>query len=239
MPPNWQMMKLDVRQAKALEGQLLKIREKALPFATRETVNATAWNTRKEWQREISENMITRNRWTAQSIRVTPTRSLDIRQQVAIVGSLESYMERQELGGTVLKGGKHGVPLATSYASGEGEGARPRKRMPRKDNRLSSIKLGHSKMGGRGNNVGAIMEAKAAGQKFVYLDTGRRKGIFRILGKKKFVKIKMVYDLTRSSVRTPRNPTMKPAVAVTGQQMAGVYASKVQYQLDRLAKMRK
>jgi len=188
---------------------------RSLPFATRNTVNGAAFEARKLAQDNVREKMVTRNRFTEQSIRVKQSRTLRISRQSAIVGSIADYMEDQEFGGTKVKTGKEGVSIATSYAAGQGLDAQPRTRLPRKPNKMANIKLQRRRKKGSGRkqaNLVAIKQAAKSGRKYVFLDLGRRQGIFKVIGGKRRPKLRMVHDMTKQSVNIPRNPWLKPAV---------------------------
>ena len=230
------MLTIDTRQVKQLERDLKLFNRNALPFATRKTVNDLAWDARREWQGEIRRQLITRNRWTQQSIRVTATRERSIPMQAAVVGSLEGYMRRQEEGGTVVADGKQGHPIATSYSAGQSPGARPRTRLPRRPNRLSAIQLDKRRRRAtsrKQRNLIAVKQAAESGRKFVWLDLGRRQGIFRVTGGKRRPKVRMVYDLSRRSVRTPATPTMQPATQATARKLPTIHGQNLLYPLKR------
>lgn len=224
------MFQIDDRQIKQLENELKGFKDRALPFATKATVNRAAFETRKVAQETIREDMVNRNRFTVQSVQVDMARTLNIRQQQAAVGSTADYMEDQEFGATKSK-----PALPTGYSAGQ-EGAQPRTRLPRKPNKLANIRLakkskkGHSR---KQRNFMAVKQAAQSGQKYVYLDMGRTKGIFRVLGGKRKPRIKMVHNLSRQSVTIPRNPWLAPAVAAVESQLPKFYGDALRFQLKR------
>ncbi len=181
------MLKLDDKELKRFERDLKTFGARAFPFATKNTVNTAAFRTRKAATHIVSNRMTLRNRHTIQSIRVEQTKTLRVERQAAIVGSTAKYMLDQEFGAV-----HKGKPIATSYAAGQGMGVQPRTRLPRKANRMQNIQL--KKQRYRGNsrkqrNLVAIKEAAASGRKLIFLDLGRRQGIFRVVGGKKRPKI--------------------------------------------------
>ena len=91
---------------------------------------------------DVKERMILRNQFTTRSIQVRQTKTLQVSRQKAAVGSTANYMEDQEFGAVKSKTGKQGVVIPTSYSSGEGKNAYPRTRLPKKANRMPSIRLG-------------------------------------------------------------------------------------------------
>lgn len=231
------MFKIDDREIKRLEGDLKAFASRALPFATKNTLNQAAFTAQRTAREDVAKTMTLRNRFTERSIQVEQTRTLNIRQQAAIVGSIADYMEVQEFGGTKSKTGKEGVAIPTAYSAGQGEGAQPRTRLPRKPNKLSNIRLQRSNKGRgsrRQRNLVAIKQAASSGSKYVFLDLGRRQGIFKVTGGKRRPKIRMVHDLSRDSVTIPRNPWLGPAVAATVPKIPRLYAASLRFQVKRL-----
>ena len=235
------MFKVDTSDIKLLEGDLKMFAFRAYPFATKATVNTAAFTAQKIWRGHIEKKLITRNAFTKRSIQVEQTRTLNVQRQEAIVGSTADYMETQEFGGVKHKKGSEGVAIATSYSSGEGEGAQPRRKLPRKPNRLASIQLQRGgKRGGsrKQKNLVAIQQAAQSGSKYVFLDLGRTKGIFKVTGGKRRPKIKMVYSFRKQSVVIPKTPTMAPSVDKTELRIPGIYKDSLEFQLKRLGLFR-
>lgn len=231
------MIKIDVKDLKKMEADLKNFASRALPFATKNTVNQAAFTAMREAKQGVREDMTTRNRFTEQSIRVKQTKTLAISRQAATVGSVADYMEDQEFGATKTKTGKEGVAIPTSYSAGQGRGVKPRTRLPRKPNKMENIRLKQRSKGGvsrKQHNLVAIKGAAAGGNKYVFLDLGRRKGIFRVNGGKKNPKIQMVHDLTSQAVTIPRNPWLKPAVDRTKPKISEIYKDSLRFQLRRL-----
>jgi hypothetical protein len=229
------MLMVDDKQIKRYERDLKAFASRAYPFATRQTVNASAFKAREIAQGNVRANMVTRNKWTERSIQVDKTSTLNVQRQTAIVGSMADYMETQEFGGTEKSSSGKGVAIATSYSAGQ-EGQRPRTRLPRRPNKMAAIQLQKRRKKGTSRvqqNFIAVREAAASGTKFLYLDLGRRRGIFRVTGGKRKPKIKMVHDLTRSSVAIPKNPWLAPAVRDTERYMPEIYRDALVFQLQR------
>ena len=228
------MFKIDDRDIKRLEKDLKTFAKRAYPFATRNTVNSAAFESQKIGRGNIQKNMINRNRFTVQSVRVNKAGTLNVSRQVAAVGSTEDYMERQEFGGTKSSSGKHGVAIATSYAAGQ-EGAKPRTKLPRKANKLQNIRLKkrQSARSRRLQNLLAIKKAATSGQKYVFLDLGKTKGIFKIVGGKRNPKIKMVHDISRKNVKIKPDPWLKPAFDQAIQLMPEIYTKSLIFQLKK------
>lgn len=230
------MFGIETKQIKEMERDLKHFAAKAFPFATRTALNDSAFQAQRIARADLKHNMTNRNSFTLQSIRVEQTKTLQVRQQAAVVGSIADYMEHQEFGAVKSKTGKEGVTIATSYSSGEGENAQPRTRLPRKPNRMQSIALQKRRKKGssrKQQNFIAIRQVAATGRKFVFLDLGRRKGIFRVIGGKLRPKIKLVHDMTKQSVVIPKNPWLKPAFDETMRMLPAFYADALRFQLRR------
>lgn len=227
------MFKINTDDIRRLQDDLETFAERSIPFATRKTLNDSAFAARSIAQADVSKSMVNRNKFTLRSIQVEQARTLNISRQSSEIGSTADYMEDQEFGAIKSKGGKHGVQLTTSYASGEGENAQPRKRLPRKANSMTSIQLSKRRRKGAGRkqrNLVAIKDAAITGRKFVFLDLGKTKGIFKVIGGKRRPKIKMLHDMTRGSVAIPRNPWLKPAFEEATRMMPAFYADALRFQ---------
>jgi len=223
------MFDIDDKDIKRLESDLKVFAERSFPFATKQTVNSSAFAARKIWQDNIREKMITRNRFTVQSIRVEQTKTLNVRRQAATVGSTADYMEDQEFGGI-----KTNPTIATSYSAGQGESTQPRTRMPRKANKMSNVRLSKRRKLGmtrKQRNFLTVREAATSGRKYLFLDLGKRKGIFKLTGGKRRPKIKMIHNTGIQSVTIPRTPTMKPAVEAVP--VPEIYKKALLFQVKR------
>ena len=229
------MFSLDDKKIRSLERDLKTFASRALPFATKDAINSTAFKAREKAQENIRSKMINRNKWSADSVKVKKAHGLNIDRQMALTGSFMPYMETQEFGG-VKAGGVSAVPIATSYSAGR-EGSIPRKKLPKVDNRLRNIKLSKRKGVDKGlrklRNTIRIKRAQKNNDKFVYLETRRSKGIFEVVGKGRGSKIKMVWSLDRKSVTISRNPWLKPAVDKAVPFVGLFYRKALLFQLRR------
>ena len=220
------MIEIDEKQIKQYAADLKTFASRAYPFATKATVNRAAFETRKEYQANMRGELTLRNKWTERSVQVDQARTLEVSRQEAVVGSVAPYMDEQEFGGVVRSGGTY-QPIATSYAAGQ---TGKRTRLPRKPNKLRNIRL---KRRPGGSNPAAVREAAGSGNKYIYMDMGRRRGIFRVLGSKRKPRIRMVWDLSRRSVRVPRNPLLAPATNKIEKRIPQYYAEAALFQLQR------
>ena len=230
------MLTINDDKIKQYEKDLGLFVDEAFPFATKATINKAAFEARTEWQGNIREKMVSRNKFTVNSIRVDVSRTLDVSRQAATVGSIAPYMDDQEFGGTKAKQGKQGVSIPTSVSSGEGEGAQPRKRLPRVPNRMANIRLSRNKPRARSKKQGNFLRIQGAiksGRKFIFLELQRHPGIYKVTGGKRNPKIKLMHDMSKTSVSIPRNPTLAPAVRTVEERIPQYYKEALEFQLKR------
>ena len=229
-------MKVDDRDIKKFEQDLKRFNDRAYPFATKATINTAAFTSQKLARRDVTVKMIERNKFTGQSIQVEQSRTLNVRRQSASVGSIADYMEEQEFGATKRKSGAKGVAIPTTYSSGEAMDANIRCRLPRRANSLAAIKLARQRKKGKGRkqqNLIAIREAATSTRKYIYLDLGRSKGIFKVIGGKRKPKIRMDHDLSEQVVTIPRNPWLKPVIDTVTLQIPAIHIKSLTFQLKR------
>lgn len=230
------MFKIDTKDIKRLEDDLKTFAFRAFPFATKSTLNRSAFEAQSAARANVSKDMIERNKFTKQSILVEKAKTLNVRRQSATVGSIADYMEDQEFGGVKRSQGKQGVPIATSYSAGEGMNSGARTRVPKRANALQNIQL--NKKRGRGKNkrqrnLIAVKEAAASGNKYVYLELQKKKGIFKVVDGKRRPKLRMVHDLTEQSVTIPKSQWLRPAVQRVEVLMPEFYREALIFQLKR------
>lgn len=237
------MFKIKLEDVEEYEDHLKTFKQRAFPFASKNALNGSAFKARELWQQDIKSEMINRNAYTRNSIRVEQARTLIVSRQAATVGSIAPYMEVQEFGGTKTSPGKEGVAIPTSYAAGQVE-QQPRTRLPRKDNKLSNIRLSNRRSK-RGTNKQRLLlkvqNAVKTGRRHIFHDFGRTKGLFRVVGGRRSVKrgwpegaqLRMVYDMSDKTVTIPRNPTLKPVIDKAREYMPEIYIKALRYQLQR------
>jgi hypothetical protein len=229
-------IEVDTRGIETLVRELTDVRRRALPYAMRSYVNDAAFVTRKAYGETARKEMTLRTAWTERSMRVD--KATDLRKPVALMGSIEPYMSEQEEGATETKQGQHGVPLPAASP-----GRRKTRGRTQAKNRLGGIKLvqGSKVRGGirQKRNAAAIAIAARKGGGVVFLDLRRTKGLFRVTGTKRGIRIKKVWDLSKRKVTIPKNPMME----TTLERMSGEYpklaAKAVRWQLQRAIKLRK
>ena len=222
---------VDTKDLKRFERDLRNFKSKAVPYASRAYVNNQAFEARKEWQDILPSKMKLRNKYTTNSIRVDKTSSLDINRQQSIVGSLAPYMDEQEDGYKEGKSGKHGVALPA---------AAPSKRKTRgrisKARQLGSINIMPRIRGHRSRQVAAsmAMARKRGGPQYAFLQLKKgRMGIYQLDPSRKRLAVKKVWDLSKSSVTIPKNPTMEPAVQSMAKRRDALWRDALLFQLRR------
>ena len=238
------MFTLDNREIRRLEVQLRLFARRAYPFAVRETLTETAKQATLKTKRNMRLELTLRNTFTVNSMLTTFARGLNVNRMEAITGSISPYMPIIEFGGSKsAEGGSQGVVLPTSFSANQGFSAN-RTRTPQGEKKLSKINLrrGTRKPKTREQaTLFAVQDAVSTGQRDVFLDLGRTKGIFRVVGGRagfkrgwpKGAKLKMIYDLSRNTVRIPATPVMGPAVDEAKRLIPLFYQEALRKQLRR------
>lgn len=233
-------MTVNAAQVRQLENKLRTLNKRGVLFAEVEAVNRAAFETMKDARHELGSKMVLRNNWTRRSIQV---RKATMRTAAAAVGSTQAYMATQELGGREVSSGKHGLPIPTSVASGEGRNAKPRQRLVRRPNKIANITLDRRNVTRRNTakhrsqrNAHAVRRAATTSKKYVFLELQKTTGIFRVYGGKRKPRVELVQDLTRKAVDVPRNPWLKPVADRHASQMPRYYADALRRQLRRLGR---
>lgn len=240
------MFSIDDKELKRYEQDLKTFAKRAFPFATKNTLNKTAFTAQKAIKADLKRVLTLRNAFTVKSIQVEQTRTLDVSRQAAIVGSTADYMEKQEFGGIKTKKGKDGVPIATAYAAGQGENTQPRTRFPRKANTLQAIRIRKGRRSATSSNQSLlfkVQDAVTSGRRYFFHEfaSTKKRGVFKVVGgSKKFkrgwpkgAKIKMIWDLTRQSVTTPPKPWLQPVIREVTQLMPLIHRDSLIFQLKK------
>lgn len=237
-----QLVDVDWRGMEKLQRDLQIFARKAIPHAVRNGLTRTAYEARGEYIEAARSRLTLRNTWTERTIQVAPARGMVVDQMEARAGSTAQYMADQEAGKTEVASGKHGVPIPTSFSAGQGLKKKPRTRLVQRPNRLPAIDLASrgSARASRGRssnrmqaNAIAIRKALAAGSKYVFLDLRRRKGIFKLQGSKRGLKVRLVWDLSERSVRVRPTPMLLQAIIQTLNVAPRIQAAAMVEQLRR------
>lgn len=208
------MLKIEMVGAREMLAGLEKFRKSAVPYAARDTVNSLAFEGRRIWGDEIRRTMVTRNRFTAgPALQVDKARGTSLETMQAELGSIAEYMPRQEFGATVTgRAGHKGIP--GPVAAGQAAGGR-RTKPVRVGNRMSAIHAVRAAKGASRHqrNAIAMAIAKRTGRKYVVLERpGGGTGVFVLGGGKRKLTAKLVWDVSRRSVRIEPHPTLGPTL---------------------------
>jgi len=208
------MLKVEVTGAKEMLEDLRTFRKKAVPYAARDTVNSLAFAGRKVWSDQIRKTFTTRNQFVAnQALRVEKASLGKVETIQSKLGTIFEDMPRQEFGATVAgRSGHKGIPGPA--AAGQAPGGR-RTKPVRHANRQSAIRAFHAAKGAtrQQRNAITIAMAKRRGIKFVLLERPKGgKGVFAIGGGKRKTTTRMLWDVSRKSVRLKPEPTLGPTL---------------------------
>jgi len=235
-------LSVDMKDMILLRSKLGELSKKAVPFAVRNGLNTVAFTARKEWVGRMPRALQLRNKFTVNSVRVEKATGYDIDSMQSVVGSVAPYMLAQEQGATKTAHGKHGVPIPTTSAAGQAMSAPKRTKEVRKKNWQSALSLAPRISYGvrQYRNAVAIANAAKTGG-VVFLDLGRRKGIFRITGTPKGqMRFRMLWAMSKRSVRIKPTPTLEPTVEAMSYQGPRIFELELQKQVERtLARLRK
>lgn len=234
MASTWGMQGKELRQ---LDRGLKDFAGKQYPIVNGMALNRSAFETRKEYIRIVERRFTLRNKGTVKSIQFRKVQGLNPNTQESVVGSTMDYMASQEFGDTKTTRGKKGLGIPTTTASNESAGARPRKKPVSKPRRLSTIRLSKSTVKARSRSHHVFLTVRAAAAKksgaFVYLPIQDTKGIYRVTGKGKKAKIKMVYSLSKKSIPVEKRPSLFPAVNNIIPQMPRFYIEAAEKRLKK------
>lgn len=231
------MITLEDRKIKNFEKTLDRFTKDGFPRATQFALNEAAFNSSKSAKRIIDENLVIKggkkSNPAIHGVQFSKTKSLDVRQQETKVGHVAAFWPVQEFGGIVHKRGSEGVAIPTGAAAAQA-GTKHRTKQVRPTNRLSKIRLSRGALRAKTRqqkNAIAIRQARAGGgPAHVFLDLGRRKGIFRVTKRK----IVMLHDLTRASVRIQPSPAIHPAAERQEQFIPENYERALKFQLRKV-----
>ena len=240
------MFNFDSKQLRKLEDDLDKIADTGLAFAVGETLKATAIKAWKESKVDVKRKFTLRNtnKWTLGSIIFDKEDAFSnkaINKKSTSVGSIQQYMHDQEFGITKTSKGKKGVPVPTGFASGEGLRANPKKKVPIPANRRKNIRYGKGTFKTVPKRYRNFVKIKVAIQDkddFVYLETRKREGIYKVDGTVQKPKVKMIWDLTERSRTIPATPWLLPASISAVKIQPRIYKRALIKQLKRSRRFR-
>jgi hypothetical protein len=228
---------VDTREFQRLTKDLLTLKRSAMPFAIRDALTSAAFAARAHWQSEIGSAFTLRNKFTVRSVRVDKAKGTQLTGMHAVVGSVAPYMGDQEAGARIKGKGKH-KPIPAPGAAGHRAGAGARTRAVRAKYKLSAINVAAPTGGGYGKrrrNAIAIAVAIRRGQKFALLhrSKGSGRGLFEVRPGGRTARTKLIWDVSRGSVRVPPQPTLKRALTKTESQAERIAIKAIERQLTR------
>jgi hypothetical protein len=228
---------VDTKDFKKLHRDIATFAKRAYPYAVRNALNGCAFELRKGWQVEIRRAFTTRNSFTERSIRVEKAAGTDIRSMQAVTGSVAPYMGDQEYGGTVRGRGKHkAIPSPVAGGGKAGGGKRPRMVAGRfKLSAISAPTQPIAKYGRRRQNAVVLAMAIRKGERFALLNRakGKGRGIFEIKGLKRKAKTRLIWNVSKGSVKVMPEPTMRTAVLRSKHAFERVLHDSIVSQLKR------
>lgn len=230
-------MKLETdfpKKLNALRSELETLYKKSVPFAVAKGLNEAAFQGRKEWQKKAGEEFTLRNTWTTRRMFVDKAKASPRLESIeARLGSDQEYMAKQEGGFIKAKKGKHGVPVPTATAAGQGKTAK-RTKPVRRSNRMGNIRLTDRVSGSRQrkNTVAAITAIKS-GTRVGFFDLRSRQGLFRVKGSVKKWRLEMLHDLTEPAIKTKAHPTLGPSAAKVNQRLPAIMVSELEAQIAK------
>ena len=212
------MISITFRGLDRFRKAIRTLESRAIPHAIRDTLNGCAFALRTEWQKTVRSDLTNRNKYTERSIRVDRARGINVRAMVSRTGSVAAYMGDLEEGTTARGKGKHKV-IPAPAAAGHAPGAGKRTRVVRQALRISGLQVAKQSLGRYGKrrqNAITLAIAQRKGERFVLLNRqkGSGRGLFEVrAGGRKQLGLRMLYDLSRGSVRVPARHTLKHAIA--------------------------
>jgi hypothetical protein len=228
---------IQIRGLDEMQRELEQLEKRGIPYAARETLNSLAFAGRKIWQGEMRSALTLRNAFTERRALVERATGSRLPAMTAVLGHTEDYMRRLEYGiGEHAK--RSGIPIATETAAGQAKGSLRggRKRAIKKSliiRTLAKVKRQSKSIPREVRNARAVRDAIRNGTRIAYLETSRRKGIYRIKGGRKNPEVLKLYDLTRPSVPLPRTPTLQRTLELALRQGPSIAFAALQRQLDR------
>ncbi len=227
----------DDRELVRFTRDLKRFAAQAVPFANRNTLNDAAFMAREVAKKELGKRLTLRNKWTTSNKQLLVEKATQkrIRDQRAVFGARDEYLERTEFGGTVRSKSRHGVPIPTRSASGEGRGGAPRARAvrPKQTRRAIRLRVPAAGMSRKQRNLVTVKQAIKSGRRFVFMRIRQGKGIFKIMGSRSKPRVEMMWDLSRKAVRVGPTPWLAPTIAIVRKRMPGIYRKNLKKQLLR------
>jgi hypothetical protein len=223
-------VKVDARKA---IKDLKRFREKAVPYAVRNALNRSAFHGREEWQKEMRGTFTLKNKFTERSAWVERASGTKLGGMHALLGSTAPYMGDQEKGATIRGRGRH-KPIPGPVAAGQAPGTK-RTKLVRAGNKLSALQaqkgVGRNK---RQRNAVAIAIARRRSQAVVLLERpSGGKGLFKLMGGRKKATARLLWDVSRGSVKVKAEPTLQRTLKRIQPRVEQIHVEAVVEQLKR------
>lgn len=209
---------VDTRGFDRLERILVNTRSRAIPYATRNALNDMAFAARKQWRTEMERSFILRNRWTVGSIRVEKASGTDVGTMHSVVGSVSSYLGKQEFGGTSREDA-----IPRPRAAGQPASMPTHTRTVRARYRLSG-------------KIGKGRRPKLGKKRLVYLDSPKA-GLYEVWGHGKKGGRRIVWDMSHGAVHNRAIPTLEPTVELVAKRGRRYYLRNLMQELRRVGWM--
>ncbi|HEY3497680.1 MAG TPA: hypothetical protein VGK73_23440 [Polyangiaceae bacterium] len=235
-------VKLEFKGYKEFLRDLDRFKRSAVPYAVRNGLNTAAFEARRVWQGNIRSSFTLRNKFTVNSIRVEQARGSNLATMQSVVGSVAPWMKVQESGGTERGKSKHKV-IPAPGAAGLPAGSK-RTKAVRPSLYLGRIRAARQSASPKNRNLVTMLMARRKGEEHVILDRKNGgQGLYRISGgRQKFtgkrfrrqkLRVRLLYDLSRSSVRVPPEPTLQRTLKAVERKMPHIMTASFLEQLRR------
>lgn len=217
-------------------GKAARLHSRALSNAVKYALDNAAYSTWKQTRDELPVRFQIRNTWTKRSITYEKANpKAETLNMFSRVGSAREYMAKQEVGFVEQSKGKHGVPVPTGAASGEGRGAQVRRKRILRQKYLSRLKVAQglyekarsaATKGRKQAYAIALAMARREGRPVIYWESKRgRKGLYEIEGQS----ITMLYDLTHRTLRTAAERWLSQPSEAARRRLEGVFARALRF----------
>lgn len=226
----------DMDQVAEFAERLGSLAKRAIPRAARLAVNDAAFALRLAARDVMRSDFILRNRWVLGSMAVTKATQSRLDQIESAAGSRFAPMAEQDIGGVV-----DDPTLPTTVASGEGQGARPRRRLPRGKANLRRMPqfdrvTPRNPSGGRAQELAvALRQARASGVGAIKWQTRAGKtALFRVsrLGAKR-PRVELTHVLSAGSLRLRPQRWLARALARINKQVPHYFAARLHAEVQR------
>lgn len=242
-----------------LHKALTSIDDIALPYAVQQSLNTSAFATRRHWEKEGRKTMNVRRSWAfrhripkarggglAHAVEKARRRK-KIAQMYSKAGNTHKFMEQQERGFTRTRAKGVQIPMVKSRIGSS------IKRVVRKPFHRDKMQFGrrfdikstrfrpseNGKSRGARYIAGTIRAARAQNKKFVFLKFSERdKGIYQITGKTRKGGIKKVWDQSSPTTRTGSNPMLRRTLKALEPTFKTAHRSALEYQIKLVLKKR-